>query len=667
MHIDDWNDDFLSKFDPEVYFRALQTAEVNAPMIYIQSHVGLCYWPTKIGRMHKAFRGREQMMRHLFDLCHSADMDVIAYYSNIFNNWAYDEHPEWRMLDINGKGSRSTGRYGQCCPNNMAYRQFVSTQISEFCDYFEFEGVFFDMSFWPMVCYCKECKARWANEIGGEIPAVIDWRDIRWQQFSKKRYEWMGEFAQFSTNEVKKHKPDCSVEHQYALSLDSWLYGVNENLSIASDYIGTDRYGGLSEQSFACKAWYNLTQNQPFQYMTSRCYPNLVEHTTNKSMDQLRLTIMMTLMHNGATLIIDAIDPTGTFDERVYQKLGEIFGETKLYEKYFKRGEMSYDVGVYFKLDGKMDIENNEVPVDSTEAGNSSMPSYEALNGAAVSLRKHHIPFSVVNNWKLELIDKLSILVLPDVPDMEMREIEAVAEFVRKGGKLYMSGHSAPSLLQEIFDVQWNGLTEENITYLAPTEASEVVFDEFTKQYPLVMFEKAVKISGKPKGEILATLTLPYTTPSSSKFSSIHSNPPGIDTGLPAMIKMNYGEGMVIWSALPIEKADRIQHSDIFAGIIQMLAGNDGFQFGAEAIGSVECIMFDSPEHNQKTMRIINLQEDFHTIPAINIDVWIRSDKMPQKVFRVSDEMSVDFHFDNGRVSIHIDILKQYETFVFQF
>ena len=47
MHIEDWDDSFMAEFDPEEYFRMLKRAQVSAPMIYIQSHVGLCYWPTK--------------------------------------------------------------------------------------------------------------------------------------------------------------------------------------------------------------------------------------------------------------------------------------------------------------------------------------------------------------------------------------------------------------------------------------------------------------------------------------------------------------------------------------------------------------------------------------------------------------------------------------------
>ena len=43
MHIPDWNDKFMKEFEPEEYFKALKEADINAPMIYIQAHTGLCY------------------------------------------------------------------------------------------------------------------------------------------------------------------------------------------------------------------------------------------------------------------------------------------------------------------------------------------------------------------------------------------------------------------------------------------------------------------------------------------------------------------------------------------------------------------------------------------------------------------------------------------------
>lgn len=685
MHIENWNPEFMSQFDPEAYFESLKIAKINAPMIYIQSHVGLCYWPTKSGEMHSGLIGKEDAMKRLFDLCHDDGMAVVAYYSIIYNNWAYHEHPEWQMRDLEGRGSRATGkRYGLCCPNNMEYRDFIRTQMAEFCDYFDFEGIFLDMTFWPMVCYCDECRARWEKEVGGPMPKVIDWKDDRWNLFQRKRQEWMEDFALDMTAEIKKHKPECAVEHQYSNAVHMWNRGVNENIAKASDYAGGDLYGGIAQQSFACKLYYNLTQIQPFEYMTSRCYPALSEHTTTKSMDQLRASILVTALHHGASLMIDAIDPKGTHDRRVYEAIGQVHGEMEHYEKYLTRGKMAYDVGVYFNLNGKMDVENNGVKIGSKEETDDTMPHLDAFIGAGKSLQRHHIPYTVLNNWKLELLKDTKVVVLADAPMISEKERDALRKYVKDGGRLYMSGHSAPELAEEFFGGTIEGLTQEDITYISPTEGTDWMQGYFTKDYPLVMFERSFKMKGQKNGEVLGTLTLPYTVPNPLgiftdlcsyaseivtkddpryPFATIHANPPGIFTDYPAVLKTQYGKGTVIWSCVPFEKAERFQHSDIFSGLIRSLLSEEPVFSSSTAPEPVEFVVFDAPEYKEKYIGMVNLQEDFRFLPVYHFDVEIKSPEKPVKVLKSYNDEPVAFTYENGKVKISIDRLDCFDMY----
>ena len=80
--------------------------------------------------------------------------------------------------------------------------------------------------------------------------------------------------------------------------------------------------------------------------MTCRCADNLGQHTVTKTKEALELEIMLTCAHHGATFIIDAIDPKGTLDSRVYDRIGKIFEKHKEYEPYFT-GDHVADVGVY--------------------------------------------------------------------------------------------------------------------------------------------------------------------------------------------------------------------------------------------------------------------------------------------------------------------------------
>ena len=52
MHITDWNPQFLSEFDPETYVSMLRLSQVKSAVVYAQSHVGLCNFPTQVGRTH---------------------------------------------------------------------------------------------------------------------------------------------------------------------------------------------------------------------------------------------------------------------------------------------------------------------------------------------------------------------------------------------------------------------------------------------------------------------------------------------------------------------------------------------------------------------------------------------------------------------------------------
>ncbi len=157
MRIEDWNEEFLSTFSSEEYCENLKKARIDNAMLYFQSHVGLCYYPTRSGEMHRAFRGKEDIMRKLADLLHENGMTVTGYYSLIYNNRAHDAHPTWRMVEANGSSQRDASarahaenpsavvcRNGLCCPNNIEYRAFVKEQIA---DFFTVEGMFYDMPF----------------------------------------------------------------------------------------------------------------------------------------------------------------------------------------------------------------------------------------------------------------------------------------------------------------------------------------------------------------------------------------------------------------------------------------------------------------------------------------------------------------------------------------
>ena len=645
MHIDDWCEDFLSKFSPQDYFDNLKKAKVQNAMLYFQSHVGLCYYPTKVGKMHNAFRGREDAMKQLVNLCRSNGIYVTGYYSLIYNNWAHDEHPEWRMITKEGKSRRDSQdevfRYGLCCPNNPEYRTFVAEQIREMCEYFSVDGMFFDMPFWNHTCYCECCQKRWEDEVGGELPTVENWQDPAWLMYMDKLRQWMGEFSQFVYDELKKWKPGVSVEMNAAFAgLPDEKTGLAEEVLHATDYAGGDLYGGLYNHSFICKLYKNVTQNQPFEYMFSRCSPNLERHTVTKSEDEIASSVFLTAAHHGATLVIDAIDPVGTMDERVYERVGKVFEREICYEPYFE-GIMQEDIGVYYSLRSKFN------------AYGEKYCNHNACLNTVKSLIMNHICCGVTGS--MHSLEKYPILIASELTKQDEKDYERLISYVENGGQLYFSGGDCPELLDRFFGAKITGRTKETVVYVAPGEKAEESFGWFNARFPMHFDGTSPVAEGINPESVVATITLPFTAQDTHKFVSIHSNPPGVATKLPAMAVAEYGMGKVFWSALPIEEMEAYQYRTIFLKLLEQF-----FSFRrtiqTDALKDIEITCFNVQDGLYVNVVLLNEEDKARSVDDFKIR--IRCSKMPKRILLLPDGKEVEYTYRDGIVEFTVENLR---------
>ncbi len=659
MHIDEWNKEFLSKFSPEEYFENLKKANIQNAMIYFQSHVGLCNYPTKSGKMHNGFIGKEDSIKRLVEMCRSNDITVTGYYSLIYNNWAHDTHPEWRMVDMTGKSKREIGevqelecagkrpwRYGLCCPNNNEYREFVKKQIREMADYFEVDGMFYDMPFWPQFCCCDACRERWAKEVGGELPMEKNWNDPDWLLHVEKRRQWMGEFVAFVTSETKTLCPNVSVEYNVAYAaLPNAERGLAEEVLAASDFAGGDLYGDIYSHSFICKFYHNATNNHPFENMVSRCYPTLASHTLTKSDDILTSAIMTTAAHHGATLFIDAIDPAGTMDTRVYDKLGKIFDKHKKYEKYFE-GELIEDIGIYYSLRSKFN------------ANGENYCNHNAVVKTVKDMIKSNVFCGVCGSFNA--FDKYQIIMASELTEVDSKDYSRLVEYVKKGGQLYISGGDCRGLLSEFFGASVVGRTKEKRVYVAPKENAKNAFGLFNEKYPMPFDGTAPIVEGIEGSKVIATITLPYTHQDTVKFSSIHSDPPGVKTEHPAMAVTKYGKGKVIWSALPIEEVDCYDYPQVVFNLIDAFFTLES-TVKSDAPCDVEITGFKTKKAIYTSAVLLN--EEPKARKVANFNISIRLNVIPKAILYLPEENEIPFEYKNGYVTFEVSDLKVFDMY----
>jgi hypothetical protein len=631
MHIPDWDERFLSQFNVNDYVERLKTARAQSIVAYAQSHVGLFNYPTKVGQQHRGLKGRD-ILREIIDGCHNAEIAVVVYVSLIFDRWAADHHDDWRMIMHNGVPFGKGDRHGLSCPNSP-YRDYVRAWVEEIAAGYDFEGMRFDMTFWPGVCYCKYCAKRFAEEVGDDLPRTVNWLDERWVAFQRKREQWLTEFAALATAAVRKNKPESTVEHQSSTIPLPWTFGISSSFTTQMDFMQGDFYGDSSQGSFVRKLLEELTPNGPAGFETSFSV-NLQDHTAMKSEALLECKASAAIADACAFIFIDAIDPIGTLNPLVYERMGRVFDRLMPYYPHLG-GERVRDIGVYYSLESKIDFAANGKGVGDGEAAADAHTS-SVLN-VTRRVISHHLPFGMITRKSLARLSDHRVIVLSNVCMMNDDEVEAIRSFVRSGGYVLATGWTslvdsrgrlrADFALGDVFGVKlkrpsWKPWPH----YVAPTEAGKPHFGHYSAKYPAFARTIGIEVEVREGAEILATTTLPWPAPEPTQFASIHSNPPWQPTTRPEIVFNAFGKGKAIYCASPIENAEGL--FETFVALLRRL--NDVYTFEIDAPSCVEATLFHQPDRHRYLLSLVNFQKDLPNLPVDDISVRLRlgNDKM---------------------------------------
>jgi hypothetical protein len=376
-------------------------------------------------------------------------------------------------------------------------------------------------------------------------------------------------------------------------------------------------------------------------YHTSRCDPALEFHTTTKSRDELLLHVITALVHNGAFLLVDAINPDGTIVPEVYHGLMKsIYQETSPYEQYVN-GQLLSDVNIWFATHSKFDP--NETGISMMDKSFGPRYFMDAPVKLASILRECNIPFDVIGSKNLKdcRAKVLAVCHVSQILDEEMAELE---RFVLEGGTLYVSGPIGHPRLAELLGVEFAGVCEqpqtvESFTYMEPTEAGKALFEGFSALAPLSvpMPQYRVQVRDDAETTVLATLTLPYTVPNTPEFAAIHSNPPGIHTDSPAVLERAVGRGRIFYAAAPIEMNRPYMSRQAVARIFDHLVGER--RFYSDAPKMVETLGWE--KDGALYIALLNEQEEPPIVPVHDITITVPGVYKKAVLLDTGEELSV--------------------------
>ena len=686
FHIDDWNDEFLTRYDPEAFAEACLQSGATAATFMANTHTGLLSWPSKLGgRMHKGLSGRD-MLKETIEALHRRGLDAVVYYVFVYVADYWNKFPESRSVKADGNAQRQRietdigpHRFATCCINDPGYRKQALGELAEICDNYDFEGVWPDMTFWPTVCYCENCRGRYLKETGEELPLILDWQSPAFVRFVNTRKRWLREFCQEVTDTVKSRKPGMKLAQQSITFCWDWMGGASAELADCWDWISADRYGERYDLSYTGKLFYALSSTKPYERLNCWNTPGIHEHVITKTEDELRQIAFSTLMNDGALTIIDQIDPVGTIHTRNYETMGKVFKEMQPYEPYLG-GEPRHDVGIYYSLHSNFDQSLNGTCMTQVgsdyEYGKENYSSQaeschmKCAANAAKTLVQNHIPYGVVTKKNLKELHQYQVMILSNVAMMDEAELAAFRDYVAKGGSLYVSKDTATItadgasngdfLLSELFGVKALGHTKEITTYVSPTDAAAELYPAvFSRDFPPVVHDTQMRIEClNPDAAVLGTLTLPDVYPREDRHASILTTPPGRFTPQPALVENRYGKGRVIYSGALLEMETHQSQRQVFCNVIQRLKTRP-FCVETNGPAAIEITRFDKP--GEIFLHVLNHQAELPNIPVYDTEIRIPTNgKSIRRVSLLPDDTALESREAHGVLYITLPKLSNY-------
>lgn len=652
-HISEDDPSFMMRFDPTAYVAMVRRSGVDAAMVYATCHNGNCYYPTQVGHMHANLNGRD-IFGETVELLRAAGITPVAYYTTVYHNHSAKNNPAWRMQDADGQ--QHQGRYWFNCVNNQQYVAFTKAQIAEIIAY-PVEGIFVDMTFWPYVCTCANCREKYRAESGREIPPAVDWNNPAWVDFQRFRERSMAQFTEELAAAIKAQR-DVTVTFQNSPIIMGWSLGQSERIADSCDYASGDFYGGKYQHILGAKILAAASKNQPFEYMTSRCI-DLTDHTAMKSEDLLTCEAATTLANGGAYFFIDAINPDGTLSPAVYERLGRVSSRLAPIVTAFKkhRPQLTAETGLYFSMQAQIDPAKDGLAlrdVGSTFAHQLN-PSYEEMLGTSVALTRAHIPYRVVRPDAD--LDGLRALLLNNVMVMTDEEVERLKGFVLGGGTIIVTGRSG---LYRPDGSLRGGLTELTSVTLTGALSRRFHYLHFSDMDELISCNRPAPLAEAGEALVLAEIVEPFFDPDDNEhYASIHSNPPGRATGCVGLSVRPFGLGRCVYLASPL-MALRHESQQAFTMRILRDFAAPGAVLETNAPPSVELTVLRSTCQDAGLVGLVNWQQELPNVPIRDVLLVLAWPEKPSTVQTVSGA-SLTWTYASQKLEIVVPILETIE------
>lgn len=411
-------DDVGANFDAKDFVETLKQARVNSINIFAKCHHGMCYYPTKVGKMHPSLSF--DLMGTMIDVLHENDIKCPIYYPLGWEEDAADR-TNWLEMGKDGipghKHPDDTSYYSwrKLCLNNDDYKAYVKSQLKEIIENYEVDGLWFDIIS-QQKCICPKCLGE-MREMGLDPESE---KDLMLHD-NNSLYKLQRELNEY-VNSFGKYIPT--------------FYNSSWGPNSGKDGLGIDERAGLQDhmeiESLPSGEWgynhfplfanYHNRSNGDVIGMNGKFHISWGDHGSLKTNEALEYECFRMIASGCACSVGDQLHPRGVMNKAAYERIGRVYEEIEKIEPIVEGSKKIADIGIVVSTDF---FEKNTISDE----------------GAMRMLMELHHTFDFIP--MTDDLSKYKLVVLPDKIDCGYGNFsEKLNEYIKSGGKVIATNKS---------------------------------------------------------------------------------------------------------------------------------------------------------------------------------------------------------------------------------
>lgn len=643
--------DVGADFDAEEFVQTLRKAHVNSINIFAKCHHGMCYYPTKVGRMHPALHF--DLMGQMIDILHRNDIRCPIYFPI---GWEEDaaEHTSWLEMGKDGipghKKPEDASYYSwrKLCLNNGEYKAYVKKQLTELITGYDIDGLWFDIIF-QRKCICKTCTAEMlAMGLNPE-----DEKDVlKHDEYTLQKYQT--EMNAF----VESFGKNIPTFYNSAWIPNSGTEGLAiENRSKLQDHMEIESLpsGEWGYSHFPLLVNYHNRRDEDIIGMNGKFHLSWGDHGSLKNREALEYECFRMIANGAACSVGDQLHPRGKMNRAAYERIEEVYAEVERMEPYLNGSKKVADIGVFV----------------STDFYTKNTISDE---GVLRMLSELHYVFDFIP--VTEDISRYRLVILPDRVPMDEALASKLDIYRRQGGKILATYRCA----DEAFGVKCLGEhayepaymvipKKENIEGQENASANESIIPN-VEPLEYVCYQRGAQVSTTLP--VISFIGNPYYNRTAECFSSHRHFPFHSLSEYPA-IALSDDVG---YCAFPLFSDYAENGNRVYRDVIAYLIGKLLPQPSVSAENAPTCMEMTArcqqnrflvhcisyiPERRTRTIDIVDTK-----LPLYHVKISVRADRTYRKALAVRSGIELSLSGENGYYVANVPVIDGYECVAFE-